>query len=142
MKDRGMQVIDMDGILHDIPTDFVCFTVFHSPLQAATGQQHGKGEWVMISPCVCRAAAAIFSQWSAAKFTSPNYHGLIQHASLLEILDQGRDWLINRLGIMEEVEVQFAVLIPRGVYDIDKPHASLDHPPRQQAVARERVVRS
>jgi hypothetical protein len=38
---------------------------------------------------------------------------------------------------MGQLRIEVAVMIPGGVDDVHHPHPSLDHPPGQQAIARE-----
>ena len=58
--------------------------------------------------------------------------------ALLEILDEGRRGLVGVMAVACELLHQAAVLVPRLVKQLDKPHAALDQPPCEQAIVGER----
>lgn len=66
----------------------------------------------------------------------PDHQRVLEQAALLEILDQGRRRLVDRLGHDPDVLGQVAVLIPALVVQLDESHVALGEPPRQQAVGR------
>ena len=50
MQQRCLKIMNMDGILDDVITQFVGRPKLHAGLNSASGQPHGKTTWVMIAP--------------------------------------------------------------------------------------------
>jgi hypothetical protein len=48
--------------------------------------------------------------------------------------------LVDVRALAADLPRQVAVLVPAAVHELHEPHAALDHPPRQQAVAGESAV--
>ena len=49
MQDRGVQVVDVDGVLDRVHPQLVGRAVRHAALDAAAGQQHGEGRVVVVA---------------------------------------------------------------------------------------------
>ena len=84
---------------------------------------------MMVPARVGLPAAAVLPQGRPPKFRTPNHHRRVQQPAPLEILEQGRDRPVGHAGVETQFGVQIAMMIPRGVNDVDESHAALDKPP-------------
>ena len=80
-------------------------------------------------------AAIPLSHGSAAKFPAPNDKSVIEHATLLEIIDQGPSALVDVLGRTGDAFFDAAVMVPSAVIKLNKAHPALGHATCEQAVA-------
>ena len=69
VQERGLHVVDFDGVFHDAPAQFIRFSMDVSATETTPGQEHAEREWVMVAARVL--AATVVRQRSAAKFTAP-----------------------------------------------------------------------
>ena len=65
---------------------------------------------------------------------------VVEHAALLQVVDQRGRGLVDFLGLHRDVVLDVAVVVPVAVVELDEPHAALGEPPREQAVGGERAV--
>ena len=80
---------------------------------AAAGQQNRKTKRMMVATFFSRRrSSSNFVHWSSSEFSCPNDKSVIQHASLLQILDQPGGRKIGHGGVLLQVIVQIAVIIP------------------------------
>ena len=107
-----VQIIDVYRVLFRVPTDFVRCSVTHAAFQSATRQQHCVSKRVVVSAGVGISSPAIFAQRRATELAAPADHRGIQHAALFQIFDERRDRLVDGFSVVEQIEIQFAVLIP------------------------------
>jgi hypothetical protein len=49
---RGVDVVDVDGVLGDVVAEIVCFPIFDSTLDPSTGHPHAETLRMVISPVV------------------------------------------------------------------------------------------
>ena len=61
MEHGGVQVIGVDGIFFDGPSDIISATVDLAALEAAAGQESGKAEGVMVAAGVHLVAPSVFA---------------------------------------------------------------------------------
>ena len=89
VEQGGVEVIDVDGVLSDIPSDLVGLTDDLAPLDTTSREEDGEGEGVVIATGVVifGIGAAIFPERSSAEFSGENDEGRIEEAALLEVLD-------------------------------------------------------
>src|SRR5207245_707838 len=70
----------------------------------------------------------------SAKLAAPDHERVVEHAALLEVLDQRGGRLIGVLALNLELRRQVLMLIPAGVNELDIAHAAFRQPPGQQAM--------
>ena len=99
MQHRGVEVIDVDWVFGNSPSDFVAGTVDQSTLDATSGQKHAERERLIVAAGDIGPSAPIFSQRCPTKFGAPDNHGLVQQAALFEVVDQGGDGLVDNMGL-------------------------------------------
>ena len=87
-KDRRMEVVHVHRVLRDVVAEVVGAAVGHAGLDAAAGHPEGEATRVVIA-AINVAGQLALAVGSASKFSSPDNEGIIKHASLLEVFDQG-----------------------------------------------------
>ena len=75
-----------------------------------------------------------------AELAAPDHQRLVEQTALFQVLDEGGGGLVDVLALAADLRRQAAVLVPAAVHELDEPHAALDHPPGEQAVAGEAAV--
>ncbi len=68
----------------------------------------------------------------AAELAAPDDEGVIEHAALLEIADEGGAGLVNVLALGGHAAVYVGVVIPVVVVDLDEAHAALGKAARHE----------
>ena len=84
MKNGGLQVMDMDRILHDVHAVVIGPAITEPGLYPAAGQPVGKAIGVMIAPVIGTSQFALAIN-RTAEFTPPDHKSVFKHAPLLEI---------------------------------------------------------
>ena len=118
---------------HGAVAEFVGRAVGDAALDAAAGQPDREALDVMV-------AAVALGHRRPAELAAPDHQRLVEHAALLQVLDQRGRALIDLRGRPLDVLLDAAVMVPVAVVELDEPHAALGQPPGQQAVGRERAV--
>ena len=75
-----------------------------------------------------------------AELAAPDDQGLVEHAALLEVLDQGGGAAVDLGGGPADVALEVAVVVPVAVIELDEPDAALGQAAGQQAVRGEGAV--
>jgi len=89
VEQGGMEIIDVDGVLGDIPSDLVGLTDDLAPLDTASREENSEGEGVVIATGVVifGIGAAIFPKRSSTEFSGEDDEGRIEEAALFEVLN-------------------------------------------------------
>ena len=90
-----MQVVHVNLVLHDVESQLIGFAQRDAGLDAAAGQPHRERVGMMVA-----AVAAALHHRRAAKFAAPDDQRVLEHAALLQILDQRRARLIGVLAVL------------------------------------------
>ena len=110
--------------------------------EAAAGHPHREA----VAVVVAAGAAAVFGGGLAAEFAAPDDERFIEQAALLEVFQQGGDWLVGRAGMVRVIGDEVAVGVPVVVavsaagVELHEAHAALHEPAGEQA-ARAEVAR-
>src|SRR4051812_47646785 len=88
--------------------EFIGFTEGSASLHSAARHPHSKAETIVVAP----GAAVVFRRGLTAEFAPPNYQSAVEQTSLLEVLDQPRNWLVRPGRMVTVVLDQVAVSIP------------------------------
>src|SRR4051812_19047071 len=86
---------------------------------------------------------------AAPEFGVPDEQGVIEHAALLQILNQARDGLVHRRSLNLVIVLKVLVSVPidaraaerSAIEELHKSNATLHEPPREQAIAPEALAR-
>ena len=89
---------------------------------------------VMIASVVLSSETALTVD-RAAELATPHNQRVVEQPALLQVLDEGGDWLVDGSRIVLQLGIEVAVVIPGSVYDIDESHAAFHHASGHQAIA-------
>ena len=134
----GVEVVDVDFVFDNTETKLISGAMGRSSFDAATGHPNAEAllmviaAWGGFRSC---AGVVLLNHGRAAKFASPYHQGIVQHASLLQILDQARTSLVDIAGRFWERVVNVRVMIPSLCENLNKPHSLFNQPPSEEAVA-------
>lgn len=115
MQQSRVKIIDMNRVVDGIPTELIRLSISHSPFNSSSSHEDRESKRMVITACIGWPSGPIFTERSATKFASPDNECLVQQASLFQIADQCRDWLISHAGIEWQLNIKIRVMIPRGV---------------------------
>lgn len=91
MKNRRMNIMQVDFVVNSFETEFVCFTVANPALHAATCKPHTEAVRIMIAS---RSILA-FTERHATELAAPDNQRFIQKSSFFKIRQQRRNRLVN-----------------------------------------------
>ena len=140
MQDGGLEVVDVHGVLLGIEAEVVGSTVGHAGLDAAAGHPEGEDLAVVVSSVFLAIGAALGVR-GAAELSAPDDERFVEHAALLEILDERSRGLVDVAGHLGELILYAAVVIPVAVVELDEADAFLGEPSGEQGIAGERTGR-
>ena len=104
---------------------------------AAAGEPHGEG----VDVVVAAGRFADLAHRRAAELAAPDDERVVEQAALLQVVDQRGAGLVDVAALRRQMLLQVlgraAVVVPVGVVELHEPHAALDQPAGEQAVAGE-----
>src|SRR5262245_37149185 len=113
MQERGVQVADVDAVLHGVEAEFVALAKRQTAFDAAAGQPHREGVGMMVT-----AVGAALDHRRATEFAAPNDERLIKESALLEVLNEGRASAVGIEAVLLDVFDEVAVLVPGFVKEL------------------------
>src|SRR5207247_8997123 len=119
----GVDVGDVVAVLHGVEADLVSGPVHDAAFDAAAGQPGAEALGMMVAAVALRARRA-------TELRAPDHDCLIQHAALLEVLEQTGDGLIHLSGETAVVLLDAGVRVPSAaatatVKNLNEAHAAL-----------------
>src|SRR6185295_7123111 len=120
MQNGGLQVMHVHLVLRHMIAQVVGLTIADARLDSAPSHPNAEGMGMMIAPDQFLFLAAILVHGRPPEFAAPDNQCVLEHAALLQILDQGGAGLIRLLrlahqSITDVVVLVVAVLIPAPV---------------------------
>src|SRR5690242_12474749 len=76
----------------------------------------------------------------AAKLAAPQNQRVVQHAALFQILYKGGAGLIDIQRGARHAFLDFAMMIPRPMIELNEPHPAFRQSPREQTIRSETAV--
>ncbi len=107
-----VEVVDVDGIARDVPSDLIRFTVGESAFESAARHEDGESEGVVISAGDIFAAAAVFAEWGASELACDNDECFVEETALFQIFDERSDGLVGHPSIECEFVIEVGVMVP------------------------------
>lgn len=86
MQHGRVQIANVHWVLGDIVGEIVCLAVGDAGFYAAARQPHAEAAGVVIATVVLGFQVALRVD-GTAKFSAPDYEGIIQHAATFEVGD-------------------------------------------------------
>ena len=134
MEDGGVQIVHVHLAFHGMVAVLVGVAMGEAGLKAAAGKPGREAIRVVVA-----ASALVLRVGRSTKFAAPPHDGVIQQATLLEVLQERGHRLVTRLGMLHMFG-QVRMLIPRGiisivrVVDLNVAHTGFAQAPGHQAV--------
>src|SRR5271157_1007921 len=129
--------MDVNRAGDDVVAERVGLAVSQTRLDSTPRGPDSKAAGMMVAAIVGRHKLAL-AVVRPAELTSPEDQCILEHAPLLEVLDQASAGLVSLAAEDANARRQAAVMIPAGMVKLDEPDVALGQPPGQQAVGRER----
>ena len=125
----------MDGVLDGLEAQLVGGPVGAARRHAAT--RHPKCEALgVVVPAIGAAAVR-----RAPELPAPDHQRLVEHAARREVVEEGRDGLVDGVAVATEGGLEVLVLVPSAVVQLDEANARLGQSAREEALPPE-VVRA
>src|SRR5262245_48572232 len=118
VEQRGVEVVDVDGIADDVVAVVVGFAVAHAGPDAAAGEEEREAAAMVVAAMVGRGQRALAVD-GAAELAAPDDQRVFQEATLLEVLDERGGGLIDVVALATDLPRQVAVLVPAAVHELD-----------------------
>src|SRR5271157_5255514 len=132
---RGVEVMDVNRVGDDVVAERVGLAVSQTRLDSTPRGPDGEAAGMMVAAIVGRRELAL-AVVRPAELTSPEDQCILEHAPLLEVLDQAGAGLVGLAAEDANARRQAAVMIPAGKVKLDEPDVALGQAPGQQAVGR------
>ena len=130
-----MQIVGVNGVFRNTPADIIGCPIYLPSPDAAASHEHGETEGVMIASRGIFVVATVFPKGRPTEFRAPLNQSAVEQPALFQIADQRGDWLIYYMRIVFQLLVKLAVVIPRGVDNVDEANAALHHATCEKAIA-------
>lgn len=98
VEDGGVDVVDVDGLVDDLPAEVVGGTVGDAAFDAATGEPHAEAVGVVVAASV-GASASEFDYRGAAKLRAADDDGFVEEATSFEVFDECSEGLIGVFSV-------------------------------------------
>src|SRR5258708_4494548 len=138
-KDRRVEIVDMNWILHDVVTVIIRLAIDQTGLDAAARHPNCEATPVMIAAMIVFGERALAIN-GAPELPTPNHQRLIEEAARFEIRNKRSAGLVHVTALAADLFRQIAVLIPASMHQLHEAHAAFDHPAREQTIPRETSV--
>jgi len=140
VEDGCLDVMHMERILDNMEAKVVGGAIRDARFDSAAGHPHREGLRMMVASRTPPQGRVRLHHRRAAEFAAPDHQRLVEHAALFQIGDQRSARLIGGGTVFFAVALHVAVSVPTLVVNVDKPHAPLDHPSREQTSTGEGVL--
>ena len=125
-QDRGIQIVNMNWILHDVVAVIIGRTITDPWLESTAGHPHGKAAAVMIATIIVVRKRALRIDCTS-ELAPKNNQRIFEQSALFQIHHKRRTRLIHILALSADLLGKIAVLIPATVHKLDKSHSALHH---------------
>ena len=128
VKDRRLDVVDMNRTFDGVESKFIRPSERLTGADSTSRHPHRKGLRMVVTPQLSTQRSARLDHGCSSEFAAPYNQGVFQHATLLEILDQGGTRLIRLFALVLDAVFHVAVVIPARVIELNKANAPLRQP--------------
>src|ERR1041385_934251 len=133
MQDGGLDVVHMDGVLHNVVAVIVGLADREARLDAPTCHPDREATAMMIAAVLGRGEAAL-TIYGPAEFSTPDYQSVIEHSTLLQVEDQAGGCTIDIFAALRQILRQISMMVPIAMIELDEAHSPFGQTARQQAV--------
>ena len=145
LQDRGVKIVDVDRLIYGPEAELVRRAVYVTALHAAAGHPHRESVVVVVATVELARVLSRRGQFDggrAAELAAPKDERFVQHAALLQVLQQCADRAVALPGEGLMHRFQVVVIVPRltgPVPHLHKAHAALHEPPGDEDLPRLRA---
>ena len=93
-----MHIVNVDGLLHGVHSELISGTKTRPTFHPSS--RHPEGEPLVMVPTTQPGLPVGLLKWSPSKFRCPDYERLFQHATCLQVQNEGRDTLIGSTSVI------------------------------------------
>ena len=111
VKHGGVEVAHVHHVLLGVVAEFVGVAVRDSAFDSSARHPDGKAFDVVVASIALRHGGA-------SEFSAPDYEGVVEHASLFEVLNECRRALVDALSDSGDGVLDPAVVIPAAVVKV------------------------
>ena len=87
VQNRGLHVVDMDGVFNDVKAEFIGLAVRDPGSNAASGQPHGEGLWMVISSTAASQRGTGFDHGCPPELAAPDDERIIEQPAAFQVFD-------------------------------------------------------
>jgi len=139
VEERGVEVVDVDRVFHDVVTVIVGFPVHVTGFDSGTGDPIGEATSVVVATVVGLGQLALAID-GAAELSAPDHEGILEKSPLLEVSNECGAGLVDVAALTANLAGEIAVLIPAAVHELHEADAAFDHAPGEQTISCETAV--
>ena len=138
MEDRGLDVVDVYGVVDDVEAQLVGRAQGEAGLDAAAGEPHGEGLRVVVAAELAAERGVRLDHRRPAELAAPDHQRVVEQPALLEVAHQGGTGAVGLAALRLQTPLDVGVVVPPLVVELHEPYPALDQASRQQAVRGER----
>lgn len=94
MQHRGVEIVDMKGVIDGTKAEGISFAECHAASDAATGHEHGTALGVVVT------TVASLAHGSATELAAPDHECVFEHTAAFQIGDESGSALIDFPGLL------------------------------------------
>ena len=102
VKDRSLEVVDVDFVFHGIEADVITRSVGDAGLNPAAGHPDCVGVWMVIAAPLGTIVKGALNEGRASELASPYDEGVLEEATGFKITDQGGGRLVGVTALVVE----------------------------------------
>ena len=121
----------MQRVLDDVVAEVVGLAIDRTALGAAAGHPHGETARVVVATVVLLGETALAVD-RATELAAPDDEGVLEHAALLEVLDERRAGLIDVATLAGHAAGHVGMMVPVVVVDLGEADAALGQATRHE----------
>src|SRR5688572_16170186 len=129
VKDRCLQIVDVDGVTCDVVAELIGLTIDKTALDSCSCKVDRETPWMMIAAIIsfCQLALRVIGP---SEFSAPDNKSIIHKSTLLQVADESRRRLIDTFRHYFNVFRKVPMLIPPLMIQLDETYIFLSKLPR------------
>ena len=113
VEDGGLHIVDVDGILGDVPAKFIGFPIGRAGLDPSPRHDPTVSPAeVVASGRLLWVAGAVLTERGTSEFSPPNDEGVFKQTAYLQVLNEGGVRGVGVDALLFELGEKVAVLVP------------------------------
>ena len=134
MKDRCVEVVNVDGIFKDVVAIVVGFSNGDSFFYSCSSHPHAEALGMMITSVIFASQFSL-TVGGSPKLSTPDEESIFQHTALLEISEESGGWMIGVAALTFEGFGETTVMVPPLVEKLNEAHVTLGETTSEKAIS-------